>query len=199
MTKCPFKLLFSKKHLRAVLILSEFIKMNESTIGSPMNGVISKYFPPYINLVFRTYYLSAQNEKNFKAKRILWFTMLLFFNCFELVKSLFNGIVDSNLLRYYLFDLICTLNSSQIIFDFSFAITYVYIIRLGVRLLLGRANGKVFNAKYLKFLEADTEQALIEQHSFTDLEARDYFKLIRFTAKFIQFNVFVYLGGNHFT
>ena len=187
--KVSCKLLFSKiQHLRALLIQSEFIKMN---------GVISKFYPPHINLVFRVYYLSAQNEESFKAKRILWFTMLLFFNCFELVKSLINGIVDSNLLRYYLFDFICTLQSNQIIFDFSFAITYVYIIRLSLRLLLGRANGMVFNAKYLKFLEADTEQALIEKHSFTTKDARDYFKLIKLIVKFIKYNDVAYLvGGN---
>lgn len=85
-------------------------------------GVLGRYFP-VISLTFQVYFLSAQGAKSYRTKQILFLGVVLFFNAYELAKALYHGLTNSNLKRFYLFDFICTLQSNQILSDFSYAIT----------------------------------------------------------------------------
>ena len=190
MTHCHLR--FSKIQKALKRVLDQEIAMNVGRAGR----VFEKHFPEAISLIFKIYFLSAQNVKSFRSKKHLFFSVLLFFNAYELAKSLFNGVVNSNRIRFYLLDFICTLQSNQILFNFSFAITYVYTIRLALKLLLGYNNNDVLNPDYCKFLEADTERELVEHHSFTSRDARDYFKLVKFMAKFIVHNLALFTIGS---
>ena len=192
--KCECKLRF----LKIRKSFQSFLHPLELAMASTgrAHGLLEEYFPKSISSIFRIYLSSAQNASSFRTKKILFFSVLLFFNAFELAKSLYNGLINSNLARFYLFDFICTLQSNQIIFDFSFAITYVYTIRLTLKLLLGYNRNDVFNPNHLRFLDAHTERQLIEQQSFTAEDAGDYFELVKFIVKFIKWNIVVFCIGN---
>ena len=68
------------------------------------------------------------------------------------------------------------------------------MIRLGFKVLTCDRI-EIFNYKYLKFLESETEADLMRKHQFGRKECREYFKLVNFTVNFLKYNIIAYLFG----
>lgn len=158
-----------------------------------MNGIIGLKFPGLINRLFTIFYTNDQTVSN--SKRRLFFVFLIILNSCELCKNLFNGFVNSYIYRLYLFNFICTTNSSQIIFDFSFALTFLFMLRLNVKMLINCGQNDVLNAKKLNFLQLTTVNDLIREHLFEKKDALDYFKMVNFLVKFLKFNLYIFIFG----
>ena len=160
-----------------------------------MEGIIASKLPKIMNFIFEIFFLSNEKVKSNKRNKNLFFIILISLNFFELLKNLFNGFANSNLCRLYLFDFIVSFGSYQIVFDFSFAITYIYMIRLSFKVILNFDQTNLFDYKYFKFLELQTEADLMRKQRFGKKECREYFKLVNFTISFFKYNTIVFFFG----
>lgn len=159
-----------------------------------MDGIISK-FPKPVRKIHIILYQICGNDQRFRKKKLLFFTILIILNFFELLKSLFHGIVNENIYRYYLSDFICTFQKHQILFNFSYGATYVYMIRFALKILFDPNQKEIFNTEYLDFLHSDTRKKLIKNHLFRKADADHYLKTIDFFIIYVKFSFRVQCFG----
>lgn len=160
-----------------------------------MEGITLK-FPLIFRKIFIIYYNAVQNVVQCKIEKYLFFFTLILFNFFELSKSIFNGLVNQTFYRLLLSNFICSFKSQQVLFDFSFSLTYVFMIILSFKVLFScRYKTHVFNKEYLNFLDQDTDKKLRKEHHFRRKEIREYFSSVNFLVKFESANIIVFFIG----
>lgn len=157
-----------------------------------MHALVSKFTKP-IRTIFIIYYESTQEGK---VKKWTWFFhILIVFNFYEFIKAIFHGITNNNMYRFYMADSICTFKPYQIIFNFSLALIYFFMIKISLKILLDYDAKVLFNERYLDFLNFDNKKKLIKVHHFNEKEARDYFKILNFLIHFEAINEVFYNIG----
>ena len=134
-----------------------------------------------------------QEIRVFTRKKKLFCYLMVILVTFELIKSIFHGIVNDNLLRLYLVDFQCTMNKIQFLFNFSISFTHAAMIRMYLYLFFNENNLSKF--QWLKFLKLQDARTLVEKYSFSSREAESYLDSLQEFVKLVRINHIFYLVG----
>lgn len=150
-------------------------------------------FPNYIEKVFIPYTFKTKNVKIFTEEKRRYFKVQIISTFIEFSKMMINMIFNSNKLRLYIVDFVCTWSSFQALFNFAMSFSLFLHIRLHCYLLFRKScsNG----LENLSFLRVKDVKELIKKHNFTKHQASYYLKFVNFLIKFMEFNRPLYALG----
>ena len=140
-------------------------------------------FPDYIKSPFLPYTFEDGHFKVFNERKKTIFIILNLATLYEAIKNLINGMLNSNLIRFYIGDLIFTFSRYQALFDLSFSTLFIFYLRTSIYLYLNQNNLKKF--KHLHFLKITNEEELIEKYHLSKEDAINYFNLVDFLIKIV--------------
>lgn len=139
------------------------------------------------------YHFEDDKFKIFNRKKKVFLIIQTVFVVCQMNKLLINGILNSNLVRLYVVEFICTFSKYQALFDFSLAVSFIFLFRCNIYLLLNQNRPKKF--EHLYFLTIKRESELLKEHNLTRRSATNYLFLVDLSVKFLKLNRLIYYLG----